>query len=186
MSQAGSGGTPAEPGPFAPYRPRTIGFLGLAHRGPWTLKVYRLERVPGVLPPALVEAAQDLALDFLELPMPQPRSGATDWAGLPTHGLGFLLVHSGLDGVFIVLDVWIGENMLRQQVWVTTLAPPWRFDSLRESGLAMCVWELQVIQHEREAWLRHVLTPSGRHDLPAYLADVLPAIQPPPLTLESP
>lgn len=61
---------------------------------------------------------------------------------------------------------------------MTRPLPPWRFDSLRDTGLAMCVWELQVIQHEREAWLRHVLTPSGRHDVPAYLADVLPAIQP--------
>lgn len=73
-------------------------------------------RDPGGWPPGLAEAAQELAFNFLEQPMPAPESGATDWADLPTHGLGFLLIHRGLDGLFIVLDVWVGENMLRQQV----------------------------------------------------------------------
>ncbi|WUF40610.1 hypothetical protein OHO28_41960 [Streptomyces europaeiscabiei] len=36
-----------------------------------------------------------------------------------------------------------------------------------------CVWELQPIQHERDAWVRHVLAPEVP-DLDAYVADSLP------------
>jgi hypothetical protein len=33
-----------------------------------------------------------------------------------------------------------------------------------------CVWELAVLEHERAAWVRHMLTPA-EPDLAAYLAD---------------
>ena len=33
-----------------------------------------------------------------------------------------------------------------------------------------CVWELGVLEHERTAWIRHVLAPD-RPDLAGYLAD---------------
>lgn len=35
-----------------------------------------------------------------------------------------------------------------------------------------CVWELVVTAHERDAWVRHMLT--ARPDAPTYLADALP------------
>jgi hypothetical protein len=36
-----------------------------------------------------------------------------------------------------------------------------------------CVWELPPLEHERSAWVRHLIEPE-RPDLPAYLADALP------------
>ena len=36
-----------------------------------------------------------------------------------------------------------------------------------------CVWELPPLLHERDAWVRHMLTPDAP-DLDAYLADSLP------------
>lgn len=36
-----------------------------------------------------------------------------------------------------------------------------------------CVWELAPFEHERSAWVRHVLTPA-EPDLDGYLADVAP------------
>jgi hypothetical protein len=43
----------------------------------------------------------------------------------------------------------------------TELAKPW----------IGCVWELPAIEHERSAWVRHMLAPD-RPDLSAYLDDV--------------
>ena len=36
-----------------------------------------------------------------------------------------------------------------------------------------CVWELPPVLHERDAWVRHLLTPDAP-DLQAYVADTLP------------
>jgi hypothetical protein len=35
------------------------------------------------------------------------------------------------------------------------------------------VWELPPIQHERDAWVRHMLVPDAA-DLAGYLADAMP------------
>jgi hypothetical protein len=36
-----------------------------------------------------------------------------------------------------------------------------------------CVWELPPIQHERDAWVRHMLLPVEPH-LAGYLSDAMP------------
>jgi hypothetical protein len=36
-----------------------------------------------------------------------------------------------------------------------------------------CVWELPPIQHERDAWVRHLLAPDVA-DLDGYLTDAMP------------
>lgn len=160
---------------FAPYEPRTITFLGLHECAQATLKLYGISR-DGTRPdPALLEAACRLAGVWLAAPRAACTAGGVDWAACPEHGLGSLIVHTGRESVFAVLDCWLGENMLRHHAWAAPLAGSGRFESLAPSGVAICVWELAVVQHERAAWLRHVLTPEGRADRAAYLADVLNA-----------
>lgn len=161
-----------------PYRPRRVRFLHLASRHGTTLKVYAITMDDDDLPAGAVDAAMDAAFAYLTADAPPCVAAGVDWTRLPGHGAGSLVVHAGREALFAVLDYWTDENMLRHQVWaapraVGSIRPA--FESLSPSGIAMCVWELAVIQHERAAWLRHVLTPSGQSDIAAYLGDVLNA-----------
>ncbi|MFN8060228.1 MAG: hypothetical protein U0Q12_13815 [Vicinamibacterales bacterium] len=160
---------------FRRYRPRHVTFVGCMARGDTTLKTYGITMTTGRPEPRLVEAAVDCAFDYLGAQPPPQSAAGVNWGELPSHGVGSLIVHAGREAVFAVLDVWVDQNMLRHQVWAASPVQPIRFESLAPSGIAMCVWELAIIQHERAAWLRHVLTPSGRADLGAYLDDVLEA-----------
>ncbi|AZS77027.1 hypothetical protein ELS24_00430 [Achromobacter spanius] len=50
---------------------------------------------------------------------------------------------------------------------------PDQFLTTNAATALACVWELVVTTHERNAWVRHMLT--AQPDARAYLADVLPA-----------
>lgn len=161
-----------------PYRPRRVRFQHLTSRHGTTLKVYAITMDDDQVPAEAVEAALHIAFAYLTTGSLPCLVAGIDWTRLPSHGAGSLIVHAGREALFAVLDCWTDENMLRHQVWaaprgVGTHRPV--FEPLAPSGIAMCVWELAVIQHERAAWLRHVLTPSGQSDLTAYFADVLEA-----------
>jgi len=75
------------------------------------------------------------------------------------HPLGFLIVHYGMDGTYLLVSQWYDANMLKH--WVlgadgdadgsTTFAP------LAQRDLVACVWELEVIRFERDAWVNTVL-----------------------------
>ncbi|SEK91034.1 hypothetical protein SAMN05414137_104231 [Streptacidiphilus jiangxiensis] len=90
------------------------------------------------------------------------------------HPAGFLILHHGADGTYLLVSQWFGGDMLKH--WVrgsvvdaegnTTFAP------LDQRDLVACVWELEVVRFERDAWVNTVLVP-GRLDgdtLDAYLA----------------
>ena len=51
------------------------------------------------------------------------------------------------------------------------LATPRQFTEVKETTMA-CVWELQVMCHERNAWVQHGMK-SPEPDFHAYMADVL-------------
>lgn len=90
------------------------------------------------------------------------------------HPVGFLILHYGDEGDYLLVSQWYDANMLKH--WVrgttvdaegnTTVAP------LAQRDLIACVWELEVINFERDAWVNTVLA-QGRLDqasLDAYLA----------------
>lgn len=75
------------------------------------------------------------------------------------HGLGFVVLHFGKDGNYLLLGEWYGGNMLRQRVYGCEVdaegdAP---FTPLDPGDLVACVWELEVMKFERDAWVRTVM-----------------------------
>lgn len=173
---------PPAPAPFAPYCPRPTRFLTLVETRDHALKVYGITAAPelaGHPSQPAVDAAIAISLAHLASPSPASHAGGIDIAALRTHGLGFLIVHQGRDAIFAVLESWIDENILRHALWIAPLTDPTRFEPADQSGLNVCVWELAVLAHEREAWLRHMLTPRATQNRATYLADVL-ILDPPP------
>jgi hypothetical protein len=82
-------------------------------------------------------------------------------------GVGFLIAHhtSAID--YLILASWDRMNELPTRIFVREAGRSWRAARGSES---FCVWDLQVIAHERDAYVRHMMREDGPR--PAdYLAD---------------
>ncbi|MFF9867330.1 hypothetical protein ACF1G0_18225 [Streptomyces sp. NPDC013953] len=98
-----------------------------------------------------------------------------------TPAASFAVLHRGNDdGAYLNTYSWVWDNVLHCAIAVAgqpALGCPDRnpahFVRLDEPWIG-CVHELPPLAHERDAWVRHVLSPD-RPDLDAYLADSLPA-----------
>ncbi|MGW4158348.1 hypothetical protein [Streptomyces sp. NPDC004788] len=89
------------------------------------------------------------------------------------HPAGFLILHRGAEGTYLLVSQWYDADMLKH--WVrgsrTDAAGNTTFAPLAQPDLIACVWELEVIAFERDAWVNTVLA-HGRLDqdsLDAYL-----------------
>ena len=91
------------------------------------------------------------------------------------YGLGFLGIHQGRESNFVFVSWWENENELQHRVFFSTPGRPGELRSAAPDEPIACVWDLSVIAHEREAWIRHVLSRPSAADPAAYLADALHA-----------
>ena len=91
------------------------------------------------------------------------------------YGVGFIGAHQGRGADFVFLGWWANENELFFHVYTANYNAPEEWLYLNTSGPLACAWDLAVVAHERDAWVRHVLMNPGGPDLGAYLADQLNA-----------
>jgi hypothetical protein len=145
------------------YQPRAIRQHGVRQVDGWRLKRYSISYDGGpvdwsAFEPALLEA--DAAL-----PRPAVAAGRL--------GLGFVIAHRGRTALYFVLGWWDNENELPLHVWVRPLqGSEWRAARGPES---VCVWDLEVVWFEREAYVGTVLA-GGADDqaaADAYVSTVL-------------
>lgn len=142
------------------FAPRPIRFLDLIQRDGWSIKRYAITDGPDPLDEAVY--ADGLERAFAALPTP----------AMTAHrpGVGFVICHQGRVRHYLVMSWWDNENELPQHVYVRPrdgeASHQWRRATGSES---ICVWDLQIINFERDAYVRHVLTPASP-DLRAYLA----------------
>jgi hypothetical protein len=148
------------------YAAREIRFLQLWTPAGWAIKCYGIAHPARGMPTEAVIAAAQKVL-ALRLPGPGDRSH---------YGVGFLIVHVAREAVFVLLDLWTGENMLRQQLLTSALDNQTEFRDLGSTGLMACVWEMQVQSYERQAWIDTVLKKPNGSDFSAYLSLRLNAI----------
>jgi len=131
---------------YAPRLVRPFPPLSAGHR---TLKTYGIFATP----------------DLEEAFPPQDRLGSRvrPLLGEPEpadHGLGFLMLHFGADGHYLALSEWFGGNMLRHRVYRSDDAIHGSngFVPMVPRDVMTCVWELEVMKFERDAWVRTVMT----------------------------
>jgi hypothetical protein len=145
------------------YRPRRVLSRGVRATDGWRLKTYMI--VYGDSTPDWnrfedgIAAARSLSL---WLPEPPARPGR--------FGLGFVIGHQGRSSDYLVLKWWDNENELPGRVLIHDRIPhaPWRPARIGED---VCVWDIAVIWHERNVFIRTVLARTGEPDAEAYLAD---------------
>jgi hypothetical protein len=142
-----------------PFAERDIRFEGVRTGDGWSLKVYAVRYGPDPLD----RDAFDDALERARATLPPPDAGE----GRP--GLGFFIAHQGRTGDYGVLGWWNHENELPLAIQVRrSRDEPWR---AAEAGESFCVWDLEVIWAERQAWVETMLARGGP-DGEAYLGRV--------------
>ncbi len=159
---AGEPGVPFEPAPFEPRPIRAEPVIELrGHR----LKPYTVTLPGETLDEGVYAEGTRLAADAL----PEPVAART------RPGLGFLIRHQGLDVGgdrvhYLVLCWWDNTNELFTRTFIRGASTGHAWTDAAGRG-APCVWDLQIIWHERNAFIRHMLT--GAPDTASYLADTL-------------
>jgi hypothetical protein len=132
------------------------------------MKPYHITLGPAAqLAPAIVDAAYTVAAKLLNPP------------DLEMPPASWLVLHEGGRGaMYVCVYDWVWGNAV--EVRSASAAEPF-FDCPDDDPshfvkntrvLAGCVWELAVLEHERAAWVRHMLAPD-QPDLDGYLGDAL-------------
>ncbi len=146
------------------YSARPVAALGTWWCGDWRIKEYTIAYRREAARPELIEAAKAAAEGILPTPAVTPTR----------YGVGFLGIHDGRGGNFVFVDWWEEENELHHHVFFSTSDDPGALRAATRADPIACVWDLSVVAHEREAWIRHVLA-AEVPSLDAYLEDQLDA-----------
>ncbi|MGH1366751.1 MAG: hypothetical protein ACRBF0_24545 [Calditrichia bacterium] len=149
---------------FEQYRDRRISFLKLAPIGNWQVKVYGITMHEAFSLFDVVEKALEMLPKWLP---------AKDNPELPVYDVAWLIAHEGREGVWLLLNWWVGGEMMETVVYFASYDTPDRITaSPYQKNALLCVWELQVISHERHAWIKHILKKAEKPDFTGYLEDV--------------
>lgn len=128
------------------YEKRKIVFTGIQKVGDWQIKTYSIQYTEESFSQSLEHAA--LALFETEFPKLDEN----------IHGLGFMIVHHGKGSNFVVLDYWCNENELVHNVFYSSKRNPKNLIKQNTRSPIACVWDLVVINHERNAWVKNMMS----------------------------
>jgi hypothetical protein len=125
-----------------PYQPReTVARGPVEHRG-WALNAYTIVYGGGSFEPSRFIDGRPMALACL--PAPAVTSERL--------GVGLLIEHQGANVDYLVLGWWDRENELPLRVFVNDPADGEGWRAAR-GGESVCVWDLEVVWREREAYV---------------------------------
>ena|SRR5258706_11128285 len=145
------------------FAPRFLTSHGLLESGGRTIKRYHVNIFDREIEPAIVAAAHA----FLPRLLPAPDS---------TPPASFVILHRGRSAAYLIAYSWVWDNVIECRSAAAAEpalgcpdADPTHFVELSKPWVG-CVWELAPFEHERAAWVRHMLE-AEQPDLAAYLGD---------------
>jgi hypothetical protein len=131
---------------MTPFHPRPISFLGQTEARGYVFKLYSVT-MEGK-PFKLEDAYDGFQLVLRHLPQPAQALGRP--------GVGFCIFHWGNGADYVVLCWWDRENELPLRIALRTDdEPDWR---LAQGSESFCVWDLQIIGFERDAYVQSILS----------------------------
>jgi hypothetical protein len=144
-----------------PHRTRPLRFLRPERIAGWRFKLYTIATHGEAARPAFVDET------LRRVPEVYGSWPAADTAD-PRHGIGFITAHDATSSCIALYYWWQSFNELHLQIHVGPKHDPRAMT--RWSGQAAgCVWELEIVDFERRAWLADVLANPGGPDLERYL-----------------
>jgi hypothetical protein len=147
-----------DPLPTVPYLPRRTQSLGVVEMAGWTVKLIGITAGEDLPNDVEIQAATAIA----EAHLPQPARTER------RVGVAFVIVHRGAEALWVIVGWWdldiLYHRLFRADLGTVDLRP------VPPDGPVACVWELLAIDHERQAWVAHVLRRPADPDLAGYLA----------------
>ncbi len=140
--------------PYQKFETRPVKFLGVEEVAGNKLKVYSILYKGKSFNPELLTEALNVAADTL--PEPNIEKGRP--------GVGFMILHQGNGADYLVLSWWDKGNELPTRIFVYENG--WRRGKDDES---FCVWDLELIWKEREAYVATMLSGLEKADIERYL-----------------
>lgn len=146
------------------YKTRKIRFRELVKIDNWQIKVYTISKIGEFDHTTFYENAIN------QLPKWLKQENSFD----PSNDkIAFLILHSGTEGIFSLINWWVGKNMLNTNIFMTNPKKPSEFEKISGDGLAPCIWELEIINHERISWTNNVLKKIPEPHYKDYLNDTI-------------
>lgn len=139
------------------YKPRYISFLEIHEITDWKVKIYSISTNKATINPSKLKLAKQKLASWLF---------NCKTSEFKSHEHATLILHQGETDFFAVLTYWLDENMI--QICSYKLEGD-AFKLISENGCITCVWELAVIWHERNAWVKHILMQPNEPNFNAYL-----------------
>jgi hypothetical protein len=140
----------------APYRDRRTWLIDVADIAGLKMKVYGICADGLAIEPSTVAAANS----FIE--------NQVDFDDDASHG--FAMLHHGEEAMWLLVDWWV-EDILHQRLFCAPLEDVGNFQVGPPNHELACVWELPVIAHERDAWVKHTMVDPASPDYDAYIKD---------------
>lgn len=144
------------------YKARHIQFKEVFEVNDWRIKMYTISKQGDFDVPVLYKNAKARLPEWLDM---NNSFDATN------DKIGFLILHAGTEGIFSIINWWVGGNMLNTHIFISSPKQPSKFTKISGDGLSPCIWELEVINHERISWTNNILK-AAIPDFSAYLNEV--------------
>ncbi len=87
--------------------------------------------------------------------------------------LGFVILHHVRAGYLLLVMVWRNDNELWETVYADTGDGFERLDVPDVLKGTYCVWELGIVGHEQQAWIRYLFSDRDKQARTAYVDDRL-------------
>ncbi|WP_371156871.1 hypothetical protein [Jannaschia sp. 2305UL9-9] len=131
-----------------PFVPRVRARLDDGELWGVPVKMHWIDAQGAATPPAsLLSEAWRTVADTL------PDAMATEGG---SEGAAFCILHRGDQGVWLLMDWWAHQDILCQCLARSDLGED-LFEPVDHRPLMACVWELEVIEEERQAWIAHMM-----------------------------
>lgn len=146
------------------YTPRKVRYKELVEVGDWKVKIYLVSKTGELNHEIFYKNVLARLQNWFLL--------ENSFNASHNH-VAFLILHPASEGIFSIINWWVGENMLNSHVFLTEYDSPTEFKKISGDGLGSCVWEMDVINHERLAWLEHVIKKMPFPKIEEYLKDII-------------
>jgi len=146
------------------FQSRKIEFNRCHQVGDWRVKVYTITKNSKFESNEILESAIDSLATWVK---------DAEARQLDTYKISTLIAHEGREGVWLLFSWWMDGEMIETRVRLGEYGSPPVISDSPLSHSVVCVWELEIFIHERQAWIEHVLMKAEQPDFEGYLADVL-------------
>ena len=131
------------------YKPRTFRFHDVWDVNGLRLKFYSITTSSQQIPS---DVALDAAKQYANVNMPILREEEG-----PDHGLGYAMLHFGEMSNWLLIHWWAHQDIALRLLASSEDPHEPHFISRDHRRFHACVWEHVIINHERDAWVRHAM-----------------------------